>query len=148
MIRMILAAIAGIVGGYALGTSGALRRQVRKQLPSGEPEFRLPQIGVEIDIPRSLPELEAVDEAICVCLPSAPSPDESTVAQIRICVLERLYGDAVIWPPIAGDHASIHEMWGIVGYRIRKMMLRGETEHVCRPLSSNPTAPRIRARWD
>src|SRR5690606_34697089 len=52
---------------------------------------------------------------------------------IQLCAATALFGpEDVQWPPVPGDHPTIHQWWGIVGYRLRRVRLYGLADEVCR----------------
>lgn len=150
MIRYIIGALLGAMGAYAYATSPRFQKQIAgkakktKALGDG---FRLPLPATVVDLPMDLEDMAEIDSVICECMQTLADeyPDDATPNEVILafqgCVASQFYGpQEVQWPPVAGDHPTIHQFWGIVGYRIRRLVLRGELASLCGP-SIQPGAP-------
>lgn len=158
MIRIILALLAGGGAGYLYGTSREFRRQVKgKTKAVGElgTGFRLPQSGTALELPESLEDFVDVDVAICDCanefgdpatiqdlVAEGILPELGTIsdqefemrvdALIQLCAAAAMFPpEDVQWPPVPGDHPSIHQFWGIVGFRLRRIRVFGLADEIC-----------------
>lgn len=143
MIRFVLGAILGALGGYVYTSSPSFRKQLSgkskkfKQLGDG---FRMPLPSTSVDLPEDLEDFQLIDEVICECvseladqLPADTKPEDLPTI-FQLCVAGKFYApEEVPWPPVPGDHPSIHELWAMLGFRIRRLLVRGEMAQVCGP---------------
>lgn len=171
MIRLIFAALAGGGIGYLFGTSKEFRRQVEgKAKAAGElgSGFRLPQPSTALELPARLEDFNDVDASICECAKDLSDPvtiqrliDEGVLPQpgsvsdqefqlrlddlVQLCAASDMFPpEDVQWPPVPGDHPSIHEFWGIVGYRLRRIRIFGLADEVCpKTWSVQPIGPAL-----
>lgn len=106
----------------------------KKALPEG---LRVPRPDYLVTIPRVKEDLDILDTFLCECiaeaslgLPGLDTDEDQIVRDIQICLASRLYPDFQ-WPPIYGDHETIHQLWLLIEFRIRSLANRGELASFC-----------------
>lgn len=136
MLRLIIGAILGAMGMYAYAT---MPKKKRKALTDG---IRLPKPATSVDLPVDNEDIELIDRLICECARTVTPPiegqvravteQEAYIKALTLCTASAIYASEEIpWPPVPGDHPTIHQLWGILGYRIRRLILRNELEALC-----------------
>lgn len=152
MIRLIIGAVLGALGAYTYATSPRFQRQVegkKKKLKELGTGFRLPDPSKVVDLPEDLEDMNLVDDLICECAenlraqqPQILQDPEATIAVLQLCAASLFYDpEEVAWPPVAGDHPTVHQLWGILGFRARRLVVRGELEQICFTGGSHPQPP-------
>jgi hypothetical protein len=133
MLRLIIGAVLGAIGMYAYTSSPAGRKNL-KALGTGT---RLPKPATMVDLPMDTEDLLITDQVICHCAkqiieatPEMLEAPEPLVATLQVCSARALYGE-IPWPPVAGDHPTIHQLWGILGFRARGLILQGNLKEFC-----------------
>ena len=140
----------GIVGGVVVGGAAYLfaNRQVRRALKAAEEAgrtagLRLPDPSFAVEVAYSQEQFAVLDELVCECgAPVVQAATESTtvdevVQTIQDCMAEQLYPDFP-WPPIAGDHPTVSQLYGELGLTARRAVIDGE---ICPVPIPSPTIP-------
>lgn len=144
MFRLIIGAVLGAFGMYAY-TSSSSRRKKLKALGSG---VRLPKPVTTVDLPADKEDITILDMVICECATEAVShtPDilttgeDQLVATLQVCSASKIYGEFP-WPPVPGDHPTVHQLWGVLGYRCRLLVLSGQLMEYCSSQSDQGPLP-------
>ncbi len=151
MIRLVIGLVLGALGGMTYARSSRFQKQVEgkgKKLKELGDGFRLPLPATVVDLPLDLEDMNLIDDVICDCAraikQAQPELEEANaLAQaLQLCAAVELYApDEIQWPPVPGDHPTIHQLWGILGYRARRLIVRGEIDQVCVDIGE-PPAPK------
>jgi len=96
---------------------------------------RIPKPLYVMTIPRTDEDLDTLDIHLCDCMSERGDlpglEDEDTIIeQLRDCTAAKLYPDFP-WPPIAGDHETVHQLWLIIEYRIRSLANTDSLDALC-----------------
>jgi hypothetical protein len=164
---MIQLFIGAAIGALVVIASKRTRREVSMKALTG---YRMPHTNVTVVLPKTIEDLQRIDEALCYCLSQlepqlptleqaghiAPAPaagdDEhlalrklqaradSIATWVQSCAASDLYPEDISWPPQVGDHPTIHALWGILDYRVRRLLLRGEPLELC-PTAGQESTP-------
>lgn len=151
MIKYLIGAILGGLGAYVYTSSPRFQKQIAgkaKKIKALGEGFRMPLPATVVELPVDLEDFQELDATICDCvgqlqpdMPADLDPNEAILA-FQACVALEFYGpEEVQWPPAPGDHPSIHQLWGIIGYRIRRLTVRGELAQLCGPMLTPAPIP-------
>jgi hypothetical protein len=166
MIQLFVGAVLGAIA--VVFYTAPKRSKAKGILGTG---VRLPLPSISVTMPRTLEDLQRVDDSICFCfselapdlaalelsgvIKPAPLPEDaptlalrkeqartdSITSWIQLCAAADLYPEnEIAWPPQVGDHPTIHALWGILDFRIRRLLLRGEVLESC-PSAGQESTP-------
>ena len=131
-----LGAAAGLGLGYWIATTKAAR-DAADDLFKG---WRLPAPDFRAHLPETPDDFQRVDDEVCECAESiiTEASDGADMAilvdELRLCVARRLHPDFE-WPPAAGDHPSVGQLWGELGVMARRALVM---ETTCDPTVPHP----------
>jgi hypothetical protein len=118
--KVVLAIATGLVGGGLLTWAVLRTRYAQKQLESAhhwanESPMRLPDPSYAVELAGTAEQFAVLDDLVCECghiatAEAVSRDEESVVADVRDCVLAKLYPDFP-WPPIPGDHPSVSRLF-------------------------------------
>lgn len=91
-----------------------------------------------IPVPEGEDQMAVVNAKICDCWVALGQPANG--AALRQCAAETLHPN-VQWPPIAGDHASVHKVWAIITAQVGLFMQSEDKAAWCQPGGSPVTPP-------
>lgn len=149
MIRILVGLILGALGGIAYARSPQFQRQLGgkgKRLKALGEGFRFPHPSTVVELPMDQEDMTLLDEVICTCAanlrdaqPEVFQDQEAVIRVLQLCSATELYApEEVPWPPVPGDHPTIHQLWGILGFRARRLVIRGELDQVCPAATPQP----------
>jgi len=87
-----------------------------------------------IPVPTTDAHLAIVNAKICDCWVALGQP--TNPAALRACAAETLHPD-VPWPPVPGDHASVHQVWSLISSQVGAFMASPDKAAWC----SGPEGP-------
>lgn len=143
--------VLGVIGGVAVGgTAGyliATTRYARKALQSiNESDWRLPDPSFAVELAETPEQFALLDELVCECgapILQAATP-ETTIGEamdaIQACMAKQLY-PTFQWPPVSGDHSSVHQLWSDLGLIARRAVVESEICPVPVPSPTNIPIP-------
>ena len=129
---LLLGLVAG--GGYMFYKHRErIEAAAKKALPTG---LRIPRPDYVVTIPRAKEDLDTIDEFLCECIAAMKldlpglETEEQIIRDLQFCLASRLYPDFQ-WPPIIGDHETIHQLWLLIEFRVRSLANREELATFC-----------------
>lgn len=141
--KIALGLLGGLAVGGAVGYVVATTRAGRRAVSEAEDvigEVRLPEPSYAVELAQTPEGFDLLDDLICECgqpILDAATPDlalETATEQIQQCVASELYPDFP-WPPVSGDHPSVHQLWTELGLLAREALVKGR---VCPPPVPSP----------
>ena len=132
----ITTALVGAGVGYWIATRKEAREAADKLLEG----WRLPDPNYRVHLAETPDDFQRIDDEICECAESVLSnaADDAdldvVVDELRLCVAHRLHPDFE-WPPVAGDHPSVGQLWTELGVMARRAII---TETTCDPTVPHP----------
>lgn len=110
--------LGGVVVALLLASSGGTKK--------GEYRDPLKDKVVPLPAPDDKEGWNLIAQAICVCHEEGAKDLEA----LRLCTLAAIFPD-VPWPPVDGDHPSIHEAWKQIGDRCQAFLTIADKAAYC-----------------
>ncbi len=137
---VLVGAGAGAAAGYYIATTRAGRQAIAAAEEAIE-GARLPDPSFAMDLPYTEAQFKLLDDLVCECgdpIIEASSPNitiDDLSQQIQDCMALELYPDFP-WPPMAGDHPSVTQLYAELGVIARRALATGK---ICPSPLPSPT---------
>jgi hypothetical protein len=144
-----LGVLAGVAVGGAAGYYVATTRRGRRAIRAAEDvisksDLRLPDPSYAVELPYTDENFQILDELVCECgepvinAATQTSTIDDVTSQIQLCMARELYPDFA-WPPVAGDHPTVSQLWAELAVVARRAVVTAE---ICpQPIPPIPQLP-------